>query len=254
MSIPSNCPTSGTRTSFTSTFPQHIIVCFDRPGSPIVFSGKAGSSDDDYDDLSSMYTVTTAIEDDSTISDAVSEIVRPYSRSKIFNKSSNQLSKPPGKTRSTPPESVPRHTLLQYSTQLVMEDNRKLFEYEIRHNELLELHPPGLIVSLQRGNIEEYIKPYYDSWVKELRWAYASKAKKSSMEYGGSVADGKDYDSQSKNSGVFTKKRSGEIMSGSLKSKESEITPKKWYDCRVTVSDTFLEIARLSDVRCTAIH
>jgi hypothetical protein len=64
----------------------------------------------------------------------------------------------------------PRHyPMLAFSTGQLLEDDYSLAWYRLRPHELLELHPPGTIVRLQREVMLEYVKPYLELDVRALR-------------------------------------------------------------------------------------
>ena len=59
--------------------------------------------------------------------------------------------------------------MLAFSTGQLLEDDCTLAWYRLRPHELLELHPPGTIVRLQRDVMLEYVKPYFELDVRALR-------------------------------------------------------------------------------------
>jgi hypothetical protein len=65
-----------------------------------------------------------------------------------------------------PPHHYP---LLAFSTGQLLEDDYSLAWYRLCPHELLELHPPGTIVRLQREVMLEYVKPYLELDVRALR-------------------------------------------------------------------------------------
>ena len=65
-----------------------------------------------------------------------------------------------------PPHHYP---MLAFSTGQLLEDDCSLAWYRLRPHELLELHPPGTIVRLQREVMLEYVKPYFELDVRALR-------------------------------------------------------------------------------------
>jgi len=66
---------------------------------------------------------------------------------------------------------LPTHhySVLVFSTGQLLEDDYSLAWYRLRPHELLEVHPPGTIVRLQRDNMLEYVKPYLELDVRALR-------------------------------------------------------------------------------------
>jgi len=74
----------------------------------------------------------------------------------------------------------PHHyLLLAFSTGQLLEDNYSLALYGLCLHELLELHPPGTIVRLQREVMLEYVKPYLELDVRALRVVTNDKDKDS---------------------------------------------------------------------------
>jgi hypothetical protein len=59
--------------------------------------------------------------------------------------------------------------MLAFSTGQLLEDDCTLAWYRLRPHELLELHPPGTIVRLQRDVMLDYVKPYLELDVRALR-------------------------------------------------------------------------------------
>ena len=77
----------------------------------------------------------------------------------------------PGSPTEQPPTVLPPHhyPMLAFSTGQLLEDDCTLAWYRLRPHELLELHPPGAIVRLQRDVMLEYVKPYLELDVRALR-------------------------------------------------------------------------------------
>jgi len=73
-----------------------------------------------------------------------------------------------------PPHHYP---MLAFSTGQLLEDDYSLAWYRLRPHELLELHPPGTIVRLQREVMLEYVKPYLELDVRALRVVTSDKDK-----------------------------------------------------------------------------
>jgi hypothetical protein len=73
-----------------------------------------------------------------------------------------------------PPHHYP---MLAFSTGQLLEDDYSLAWYRLRPHELLELHPPGTIVRLQREVMLEYVKPYLELDVRALRVITSDKDK-----------------------------------------------------------------------------
>ena len=71
---------------------------------------------------------------------------------------------------------IDRYTLVSFSTGCMLEDEFTLSWYNLRPYELLEMHPVGTVVPLQRDVLAEYIQPYFQSKVKFLRviWNHRS--------------------------------------------------------------------------------
>lgn len=62
-----------------------------------------------------------------------------------------------------------RYTILTFSNTHILEDAFVLSHYKIHPHELLEIHPAGSIVRLQREVMVQYIRPYFEAPVKALR-------------------------------------------------------------------------------------
>ncbi|TFY50885.1 hypothetical protein EVG20_g11275, partial [Dentipellis fragilis] len=91
-----------------------------------------------------------------------------------------KLKQPPTPQESQLPSpftaySVQQYSLLTFSTGLLLEDDYSLSWYQLRPHELLELHPPGLVVRLPREIMLEYIQPYFEAKVKALRIVWSDK-------------------------------------------------------------------------------
>ncbi|KAH9953794.1 hypothetical protein BC827DRAFT_1246303 [Russula dissimulans] len=73
--------------------------------------------------------------------------------------------------RSASAAALPTHhySVLAFSTGQLLEDDYSLAWYRLRPHELLELHPPGTIVRLQRDSMLEYVRPYLELDVRALR-------------------------------------------------------------------------------------
>jgi hypothetical protein len=78
-----------------------------------------------------------------------------------------------------PVATLPPHhySMLAFSTGQLLEDDYSLAWYGLRPHELLELHPPGTIVRLQREVMLEYVKPYLELDVRALRVITSDKDK-----------------------------------------------------------------------------
>jgi len=65
--------------------------------------------------------------------------------------------------------STNHYALTNFSTGQLLDDDYSLAWYRLRPNELLELHPPGIVINLPRDNIFEYSQPYFEAKIKALR-------------------------------------------------------------------------------------
>jgi hypothetical protein len=70
---------------------------------------------------------------------------------------------------SGPALSTSHYALIEFSTGQLLEDDYSLAWYCLRPNVLLELHPPGIVVNLNRDNELEYSQPYFETKIKALR-------------------------------------------------------------------------------------
>ncbi|VDB96725.1 unnamed protein product [Peniophora sp. CBMAI 1063] len=71
--------------------------------------------------------------------------------------------------------SAQAHALVAFSTGMVLEDETRLGWYNLRSDELLELHPAGCVVRLKRGSVREYVRPYVLARVNVLRYVNANE-------------------------------------------------------------------------------
>ena len=142
------------------------LLSLDRPVSPITFA----SAQDPFDSASEG-----SLEDDLTADFESHLSMEPTSNRQL-------------RMRLTPPQRVPspsisgspterqaaafpphHYSMLAFSTGQLLEDDYSLAWYGLRPHELLELHPPGTIVRLQREVALEYIQPYLELDVRALR-------------------------------------------------------------------------------------
>ncbi|KIM80554.1 hypothetical protein PILCRDRAFT_9381, partial [Piloderma croceum F 1598] len=70
-----------------------------------------------------------------------------------------------------------RYTILTFSNTHILEDDFVLSQYNIHPHELLEIHPAGCIVRLQREVMVQYVRPYFEACIKALRRAPSSSSK-----------------------------------------------------------------------------
>lgn len=84
--------------------------------------------------------------------------------------------------RAPSPPPTHHHSLIAFSTGQLLEDDYSLSWYRLHSNELLELHPPGAIISLSRDGMSEYIRPYIELKVKALRVVSHEDSKPAGMD------------------------------------------------------------------------
>ncbi|KAI0030575.1 hypothetical protein K488DRAFT_87653 [Vararia minispora EC-137] len=140
-----------------------------RPVSPITFASIRHShhgdtddpdaDDDDYDDDYSVYS-----NDDLVPPDGPRGRGRTHRLGGTFS-----FDSPNALHDLHDPSSIHRHTLLMFSTGQVLEDDFTLAWYNLRDNELLELHPLHTIVRLPRSTLLDYVQPYFECRVNALR-------------------------------------------------------------------------------------
>jgi hypothetical protein len=75
-----------------------------------------------------------------------------------------------------------RYTILTFSNTHILEDDFVLSQYNIHPHELLEIHPAGCIVRLQREVMVHYVRPYFEARVKALRKAPSSSSKEAFVD------------------------------------------------------------------------
>jgi hypothetical protein len=140
------------------------IASEDRPVSPITFASVRNSfssnpefslDDDLFSDLEPYPFMESARQ------------LRPR-RTPTPRVTSPSVPESPTETLAAP---LPPHhyPMLAFSTGQLLEDDCSLAWYRLRPHELLELHPPGTIVRLQREVMLEYVKPYFELDVRALR-------------------------------------------------------------------------------------
>ncbi|KAI0000668.1 hypothetical protein BJV74DRAFT_128505 [Russula compacta] len=142
------------------------LLSLDRPVSPITFA----SAQNPFDSASEG-----SLEDDPTADFESHPSMEPTSTRQL-----RMHLTPPQRVASpsasgSPTErqaaALPLHhySMLAFSTGQLLEDDCSLAWYGLRPHELLELHPPGTIVRLQREVALEYIQPYLELDVRALR-------------------------------------------------------------------------------------
>ena len=139
-----------------------------RPVSPITFASAFPSRN-------SFDSSDGPLEDDST-EDSEVFVMEPIRPARGRHPPTPRVASPafPG----SPPPTEKQHTLalpphhymmLAFSTGQLLEDDFSLAWYRLRPHELLELHPPGTIVQLQRETLLDYTQPYLELDVRALR-------------------------------------------------------------------------------------
>ncbi|KAL0945277.1 hypothetical protein HGRIS_000786 [Hohenbuehelia grisea] len=58
--------------------------------------------------------------------------------------------------------------LLRFSTGQILEDDLVVSWYDIKPDELFELHRANVVIRLPRTSIQDYIQPYWEGWVQTL--------------------------------------------------------------------------------------
>lgn len=61
------------------------------------------------------------------------------------------------------------YTLLAFSTSQTLDDDYILAWFDLHPYELLEMHPAGVVISLPREVVAEYVRPYFEAKVQALR-------------------------------------------------------------------------------------
>ncbi|OCH91944.1 hypothetical protein OBBRIDRAFT_886637 [Obba rivulosa] len=174
-------------TSSSRLLPTHPSRRRRRPASPITFSTgqfhrKKGA------DTAPLYSGDAEDEFDSL--DELSD--DPQTRYKYTRRARefDYIASPPphGRSLSSPPSrtslsdagglvDTARFTLISFSNGQLLEDHFNLEWYSLHPHELLELYAqpdnatisPDRLVSLPRGHVEEYIRPYYEARVRFVR-------------------------------------------------------------------------------------
>ena len=144
---------------------DHQLSLRDRPVSPITFASTRTSFDSN---------LGGSLQDDHIMDLEPHLLLEPTRQMRMRQPPSQPVASPPGVPGSPteqPPTVLPPHhyPMLAFSTGQLLEDDCTLAWYRLRPHELLELHPPGAIVRLQRDVMLEYVKPYLELDVRALR-------------------------------------------------------------------------------------
>lgn len=137
----------------------------DRPVSPITFASARTSFDSNLEG---------SLQDDHIIDLEPHLLSEPARQLRMRQPLSQRVASPsgvPGSPTEPAPAIIPPHhyPMLAFSTGQLLEDDCTLAWYRLRPHELLELHPPGTIVRLQRDVMLDYVKPYLELDVRALR-------------------------------------------------------------------------------------
>ena len=144
---------------------DHQLSLRDRPVSPITFASTRTSFDSN---------LGGSLQDDHIMDLEPHLLLEPTRQMRMRQPPSQPVASPPGVPGSPteqPPTVLPPHhyPMLAFSTGQLLEDDCTLAWYRLRPHELLELHPPGAVVRLQRDVMLEYVKPYLELDVRALR-------------------------------------------------------------------------------------
>lgn len=140
----------------------------DRPVSPITFASARNSYDDSNADF--------FLDDDLASDLGPYHFMEPIRQIRARQTPAQRITSPsfpdsPAGPLAAASAALPPHhyPMLAFSTGQLLEDDYSLAWYRLRPHELLELHPPGTIVRLQREAMLEYVKPYLELDVRALR-------------------------------------------------------------------------------------
>jgi hypothetical protein len=134
-----------------------------RPVSPITFASARNSFDSNLE---------VSLEDDPVVDLEPYYHMEPTRQMRARQTPIQRVaSSVPESPMEQPVATLPPHhySMLAFSTGQLLEDDYSLAWYGLRPHELLELHPPGTIVRLQREVMLEYVKPYLELDVRALR-------------------------------------------------------------------------------------
>jgi hypothetical protein len=156
---------------YTKSVTTHDFRLTDeRPVSPITFASAFQHSRHSFDSTDGLLE----FEEDS-ITDSDSHSIDPFRQRRARQQPASRATPPdvpssPTHTHSITTSLPPYHyQMLTFSTGQLLEDDFSLSWYHLRPHELLELHPPGTIVPLQRETMLDYIQPYLEFDVRALR-------------------------------------------------------------------------------------
>jgi len=145
------------------------LLSRDRPVSPITFASALPTPD-------SLDNGTEGSHEDDHPADSEFRLLSESTRQPHARQAPNQRIASPTTTEEpvepAPPAAMlpPHHyQMLAFSTGQLLEDDYSLAWYRLRPHELLELHPPGMMVRLPREVMLEYIQPYLELDVRALR-------------------------------------------------------------------------------------
>ncbi|KAI0305223.1 hypothetical protein B0F90DRAFT_1702629 [Multifurca ochricompacta] len=144
-----------------------------RPVSPITFASA-------FDSRNSIDSTTDgSLEDDPAEDPDPNSFVEPARQVRGRQAPTYRVASPsvPGSPVEQHPVTLPtyQYSMLAFSTGQLLEDDYSLAWYRLRPYELLELHPPGAIVRLQREVMLDYIRPYLELDVRALRVVISDK-------------------------------------------------------------------------------
>ncbi|EMD31394.1 hypothetical protein CERSUDRAFT_119785 [Gelatoporia subvermispora B] len=152
------------------TFATGHVHSRQEPGSPTVYSGDAEDEFDSLDELS----------DDLHVKYKYTRKARQFDTAVSPPVPGRVLSNPPSRTSLSDaggPAGTTRFTLVSFSSGQLLEDHFNLGWYSLHPFELLELYAqpeqamlrPDRIISLPRGHLEEYIRPFLETRVRFVR-------------------------------------------------------------------------------------
>jgi hypothetical protein len=138
-----------------------------RPVSPITFASARNSFDSSFEG---------SLQYDHIIDLDPHLLSEPTRQPRIMRQPlSQRVASPSSGVPASPTEQLPailpphHYPMLAFSTGQLLEDDCSIAWYRLRPHELLELHPPGMIVRFPRDVMLEYIKPYLELDVRALR-------------------------------------------------------------------------------------
>ena len=135
-----------------------------RPVSPITFAAIDTRSSFDLDDQSSGQSAS----DGSGETNEIDSGFRKY-RNRSLGERVLKSERPSVPSIDGPSIDTQSYTLVTFSTCQILDDNCILSWFGLHPYELLEMHPAGVVISLPREIVAEYVRPYFEAKVQALR-------------------------------------------------------------------------------------